>query len=64
MDVRGTYYASVLLWLIFCAYVACAPLVALFRCLKTDTVFDRRDEDELVMATSECLDGMCFLASK
>ena len=28
------------------------------------STFDRQDEDELMMATSECLNGMCFLASK
>ncbi|CAM9935349.1 unnamed protein product [Ectocarpus sp. 4 AP-2014] len=28
------------------------------------STFDRRDEDDLVTATSECLNGMCFLASK
>lgn len=28
------------------------------------STFDRQDEDELEVVTSECLNGMCFLASK
>lgn len=33
-------------------------------CQSTVSTFDRQDEDELEMVTSECLNGMCFLASK
>eukprot|EP00903_Cladosiphon_okamuranus_P009129 g8722.t1 len=31
---------------------------------QTLSTFDRHDEDELEMVTSECLNGMCFLACK
>ena len=39
------------------------PVFSWVRLAEVST-FDRQDEDELVMVTSECLNGMCFLASK